>query len=401
VIRQESSPSLEVGNAYFLSMSLQNIRCFGDTQVLDLQSAPGTPARWTLILGENGVGKTTLMLLLVLGSPERERDRLTEERARRTATPKAAPDAKVVVLRRRDDGVVIDNAPPSVRKWRIDQILTSELFDLPSARAPELDASIAERDAILAKPELTDQDQQRLTELREQLGALPHGDTPEGIEAMDIIRRAAKALCAMQHGKCAFCEATPLAVSDGDVEHFRPKGSVQQTDDDPLERPGYYWLAYDWMNLMLSCGRCNQRHKKNLFPLFDPARRAKTPQDTIASEDPVLIDPSAEDPEQHISYREHVPIAVRGSVRGEQTIEALGLRRPDLNADREKHLAQVRILHATASIPGVPDELRTQALASLADVTSPASKYSLMCRAVLGAQLLAPVEPASTAPQRI
>ena len=106
----------------------------------------------------------------------------------------AAPDANIVVLRRRGGGVVIDNAPRSVRKWRIDQILTSELFDLPSARPPELDAWISERDAILAKAELTDQDQERLTELREHLGALPHGDTPEDIEAMDIIRRAAKAL---------------------------------------------------------------------------------------------------------------------------------------------------------------------------------------------------------------
>lgn len=106
----------------------------------------------------------------------------------------AAPDANVVVLRRRDGGVVIDNAPRSVRQWRVDQILTSELFDIPSARAPELDAWIAERDAILAKPELTEQDQARLAELREHLGALPQGDTPEDLEAMEVIRRAAKAL---------------------------------------------------------------------------------------------------------------------------------------------------------------------------------------------------------------
>ncbi len=106
----------------------------------------------------------------------------------------AAPDANLVVLKRRDDGVVIDNAPRSVRKWRIDQILTSELFEVPSARAPELDEWIAERDAILAKAELTNEDQERLAELRDKLSALPQGDTPEDIEAMEVIRRAAKAL---------------------------------------------------------------------------------------------------------------------------------------------------------------------------------------------------------------
>lgn len=106
----------------------------------------------------------------------------------------AAPDANLVVLRRQPDGVVIDNAPRSVRKWRVDQILTSELFDIPSARAPELDAWIQERDEILARPELTDADQKRLAELRQKLDGLPHGDTPEDIEAMEVIRQAAKAL---------------------------------------------------------------------------------------------------------------------------------------------------------------------------------------------------------------
>jgi hypothetical protein len=106
----------------------------------------------------------------------------------------AAPDANVVVLRRQADGVVIDNAPRSVRQWRVDQILTSELFDIPSARAPALDAWIQERDQILAKPELSDADQQRLAELRDKLASLPQGDTPEDIEAMDVIRRAAMAL---------------------------------------------------------------------------------------------------------------------------------------------------------------------------------------------------------------
>ena len=106
----------------------------------------------------------------------------------------AAPDANVVVLKRQGDSVVIDNAPRSVRKWRIDQILTSELFDLPSARAPELDGWIRERDEILAKPVLSDDDERRLAELRAAIGDLPHGDTPEDIEAMDVIRSAAKAL---------------------------------------------------------------------------------------------------------------------------------------------------------------------------------------------------------------
>jgi uncharacterized protein (TIGR02646 family) len=191
------------------------------------------------------------------------------------------------------------------------------------------------------------------------------------------------ALIAMQHDKCAFCEAKPLHVSDGDVEHFRPKGGVRQTDADPLQRPGYYWLAYTWDNLLFSCERCNRRHKKNLFPLVDPTRRAKSHRDTIADEAPVFIDPSAEDPEPYISYRDHVPVAIGGNVRGEQTIESLGLRRPELSADREEHLERLKMLQAVAANAAVPDELRAKATALLTKATSAESEYSLMCRVAL------------------
>lgn len=193
------------------------------------------------------------------------------------------------------------------------------------------------------------------------------------------------ALIAMQHEKCAFCEAKPLHVSDGDVEHFRPKGAVRQADAEPMQRPGYYWLAYDWQNLLFSCERCNRRHKKNLFPLADPARRARSHRDATAGEAPIFIDPSAEDPERHISFREHVPIAVGGSARGEQTIEALGLRRPALNADREHHLERVKHLHAVASNADVPEHLRARSRALLAKYTAVNAEYSLMSRVAMAA----------------
>src|SRR5215203_3665800 len=51
--------------AYFLSLSLENVRCFGPKQTLDLSDGHGKPARWTIILGLNGTGKTTLLQSLV------------------------------------------------------------------------------------------------------------------------------------------------------------------------------------------------------------------------------------------------------------------------------------------------------------------------------------------------
>src|SRR5690606_19607561 len=70
-----------------------------------------------------------------------------------------------------------------------------------------------------------------------------------------------------QSGKCAFCEQHILSISYGDVEHFRPKGGYKQNYKDSLHKPGYYWLAYDWDNLLFCCQKCNQRYKKNYFPL--------------------------------------------------------------------------------------------------------------------------------------
>lgn len=50
---------------YFLSLELENIRCFGEKQTLDLTDGAKRPAPWTLLLGDNGLGKTTLLQCLI------------------------------------------------------------------------------------------------------------------------------------------------------------------------------------------------------------------------------------------------------------------------------------------------------------------------------------------------
>ena len=77
------------------------------------------------------------------------------------------------------------------------------------------------------------------------------------------------ALQKAQHDKCAFCESKITHIAYGDVEHFRPKAGYRQEPKDPLVRPGYYWLAYEWSNLLFCCQLCNQRFKGNHFPLAD------------------------------------------------------------------------------------------------------------------------------------
>lgn len=106
----------------------------------------------------------------------------------------AATDANIVLLRREGDHVVIDNAVEAIHGWRIDQVLTSDLFGLKTARPPEFDELLAQRNQILGKAELTRADQRELKRLDAEIGTLPTGETPEDIEAMDIIRQAAEVL---------------------------------------------------------------------------------------------------------------------------------------------------------------------------------------------------------------
>ena len=61
--------STEQPPIYFSSLELENVRCFGRRQALSLTDEEGNPVRWTLILGDNGVGKTTLLQCLAWMRP--------------------------------------------------------------------------------------------------------------------------------------------------------------------------------------------------------------------------------------------------------------------------------------------------------------------------------------------
>ena len=105
----------------------------------------------------------------------------------------AVPNANIVLLRREGDHVLIDNSPISVRGWRADQILMS-LFELSSSRSVEIEKLQKQRIKILSKGKLTKTDNGKLKKIESQMGDLPVAETSEEIEAMDIIRKAAKSL---------------------------------------------------------------------------------------------------------------------------------------------------------------------------------------------------------------
>jgi len=110
----------------------------------------------------------------------------------------APKDANIIVLKKEHVGdeyvVKIDNGKNFVRNWRVDQILSSDLFDGIGIRNSEVERQMLERTALLKRHDLTKKEQQRLDELNELSHSLPTADNPEDIEAMEIIREAAALL---------------------------------------------------------------------------------------------------------------------------------------------------------------------------------------------------------------
>ncbi len=163
-------------------------------------------------------------------------------------------------------------------------------------------------------------------------------------------------LIADQHGKCCFCEAIFSDNSYGDVEHFRPKTAYKKFNAQTLAYsrtltyPGYYWLAYNWSNLMFSCEKCNRSFKRNKFPLDNESTRKpfhNHPND-IVNEDCLLINPNIEDPTIDITFKEEVPVPVNGSLKGQTTIEAFNLYR--MNNSRLEHLISLKRVMALVQI---------------------------------------------------
>ena len=97
--------------------------------------------------------------------------------------------------------------------------------------------------------------------------------------------------------RCMYC-----GDSEGSaVDHFEPVA------ENPLR-------AFNWMNHLLACSRCNSDYKREQFP--------RDPQGA-----PLLLDPTCDDPAEHL----HLILAAgwyKGETeRGKRTIEVLGLNR--------------------------------------------------------------------------
>jgi len=155
-----------------------------------------------------------------------------------------------------------------------------------------------------------------------------------------------KKLSEIYNDKCAFCESNTTAGAVLQVEHFRPKAKV---NEDNLHE-GYYWLGYEWTNLLYACSACNSA-KSNYFPLDKNGVRIYKPPIynneldinkckyydlELLNEKPLLLNPEECDFEPEL----HLEILPNGIIegkteRGKMTIEKCKLNRPNLHYARK------------------------------------------------------------------
>ncbi len=118
--------------------------------------------------------------------------------------------------------------------------------------------------------------------------------------------------------KCAYCES----LSKIEIDKYRPKSN-------------YYWLAYEWSNLLSCCDDCNSS-KSYKFPLINENNRVTKPQisksdwlansESFLNEGALLLNPEIDNPEDHLSF--FPDGRMEGlTERGETTISILNLNR--------------------------------------------------------------------------
>jgi uncharacterized protein (TIGR02646 family) len=111
-------------------------------------------------------------------------------------------------------------------------------------------------------------------------------------------------LMATGRSRCMYCEDN----EGTDIEHFYPRAS-------------YTERAFLWNNYLLACSNCNSNYKRNQFPL------------DLAGQ-PIMIDPTLDDPAEHLSFTPTTGRLVGLTERGEHSIDICGLNRAILNQGR-------------------------------------------------------------------
>lgn len=217
-------------------------------------------------------------------------------------------------------------------------------------------------------------------------------------------RAVREAFEAASDRKCWYAECRSEGA-DNDIDHYRPKGRVAEEES----HPGYYWLAFEWTNLRLSCQRANRPRrnpecgetggKGDHFPLVYPDHRAFGPSDDLSREVPSIVDPTNPVDVAMLTFGRSGELELVPERRGEPVAEAkLEASRRHLHLDwpgfREERLElynqiELRVRHGEALAPQEysgahpPEAAFLDICRYLVKRTRPDQEYSKAARAYL------------------
>lgn len=195
--------------------------------------------------------------------------------------------------------------------------------------------------------------------------------------------------------KCAYCER----IYKLDVEHYRPKGEVRDLDNKivnishptvgAVPHPGYYWLCYEWSNLLPACISCNRDGGKgSKFPTINSYAsipplignslniiKCQVGDPDLIVEQPFLLHPEYDNVTNMFQFeiddeKKGIKIVGKDALgRGQATVIICQMNRPEIRLDRldtvvypikKTLLAMLKQLsHGRKTIQQIRDEVNT------------------------------------------
>lgn len=208
------------------------------------------------------------------------------------------------------------------------------------------------------------------TKIPDKLKVCSDNNEADLIETKEVkascYKKSKEKLEEIYHNKCAFCDTKYGVNTYTEVEHYRPKAQNM-----------YYWLAYEWSNLVPACRKCNNS-KLDKFPilaskiLIPPIENGKLDKakcladsDFLLNEQPYILHPEIDNPEEFFNFKideNKKGIKINGfdeKGRGNKTIDACVLNREELILDRQERVID-DIVESILSIldPEIPNEIK-------------------------------------------
>ncbi len=134
--------------------------------------------------------------------------------------------------------------------------------------------------------------------------------------------------------RCAVCSTG--SAGELSTARWRPMlGAIGADGRSNLEH--YWWLAFEWSNVVLLCSACNGARGRR-FPTRQPRAHPGSRRPDLEAEDALLLDPTLDDYETSFLF-DADGVVSGADLRSSTTIEIFALNRPRLVSDRKRHYA--------------------------------------------------------------